>query len=234
MSQHNARLGHCEIPDYLMDVYRWAYVSERSIRFFERPWLVNAILWGQYGRLKNAAVEAVLRQSPSNILQTAAVYGSLTPELFGKMPQTSRLTVIDAVPGQLENLAAKFSSPQERLRLIQCDARSVPEPCASFDANLLFFLLHETPQKAAEQILLEAWSLLRPGGLLVLVDYDKPPLWHPARLPMSCVFAMLEPFAKNLWRKPLSKTCRELLQPKSIAKTSYFGGLYQLLALQKN
>ena len=234
MSYPNAPAGHCQIPDYLEDVYSWAYVSERSIRFFERPWLVNAILWGQYHKLKNAAIDAVLRQSPANILQTAAVYGSLTPELFRRMPKTSTLAVIDAVPGQLKNLAAKFPGPQERLRLIQCDARSVPEPCASFDANLLFFLLHETPQKAGEQILREAWSLLRPGGRLILVDYDKPPAWHPARLPMSAVFDLLEPFAKNLWRKPLSETCVELLSPKSIAKTSHFGGLYQLLALQKN
>ena len=36
------------IPDYLQNTYSWAYLHPRSFWFFEREWVVNLILWGQY------------------------------------------------------------------------------------------------------------------------------------------------------------------------------------------
>ena len=46
-----------KIPRYLQDVYWWAYVHPNAVRVFERQWLVNAILWGNYARLRDAALD---------------------------------------------------------------------------------------------------------------------------------------------------------------------------------
>ncbi len=43
------------IPRYLEAVYWWAYVHPRAVHLFEREWLVNLILFGNYGRLRDAA-----------------------------------------------------------------------------------------------------------------------------------------------------------------------------------
>ena len=41
------------VPGYLAETYWWAYVHPRAVRLFEREWLVNLILWGNFGRLRD-------------------------------------------------------------------------------------------------------------------------------------------------------------------------------------
>jgi hypothetical protein len=38
------------VPQYLQAHYWWAYVHPRAVHVFERQWLVNLILWGNYKR----------------------------------------------------------------------------------------------------------------------------------------------------------------------------------------
>ena len=68
-------------PQYLTAHYWWAYVHPRAIWFFERQWLVNLILWGNYTRLRNAAMAELGDVLPGATLQVACVYGDLTGEL---------------------------------------------------------------------------------------------------------------------------------------------------------
>jgi hypothetical protein len=43
------------VPDYLERVYWWAYVHPNAVRLFERQWLVNLILWGNFARPREIA-----------------------------------------------------------------------------------------------------------------------------------------------------------------------------------
>jgi hypothetical protein len=45
-----------DIPVYLKTHYWWAYIHPVGVRLFERQWLVNLILWGNYTRLSDAAL----------------------------------------------------------------------------------------------------------------------------------------------------------------------------------
>jgi len=36
------------VPAYLNETYWWAYVHPNAVRLFERQWLVNLILWGNF------------------------------------------------------------------------------------------------------------------------------------------------------------------------------------------
>ncbi|MFZ9151611.1 MAG: hypothetical protein ACO22T_10620 [Burkholderiales bacterium] len=42
------------MPRYLEQTYWWAYVHPNAVRVFERQWLVNLILWGNYNRLRDS------------------------------------------------------------------------------------------------------------------------------------------------------------------------------------
>ena len=42
------------IPEYLHNTYWWAYLHPRAVYIFERQWLVNLILWGNFARLRDA------------------------------------------------------------------------------------------------------------------------------------------------------------------------------------
>ena len=77
------------VPDYLMRVYWWAYVHPRSVCLFERQWLVNLILWGNFGRLRDAALDALGERLDGRTLQIACVYGDLTRRLFARLSTSS-------------------------------------------------------------------------------------------------------------------------------------------------
>ena len=97
------------VPDYVMRHYWWAYVHPRGVKIFDRGWLVNLILLGNYKRLVRAALAELDTAPLGRILQLACVYGNLTPKLAkraGEMGGT--LDVIDVLSIQLRNLKWKL------------------------------------------------------------------------------------------------------------------------------
>ena len=69
------------IPQYLHDTYWWAYVHPNAVRLFERQWLVNLILWGNFARLRDATLAELGGELAGRTLQVACVYGDFTPRL---------------------------------------------------------------------------------------------------------------------------------------------------------
>jgi ubiquinone/menaquinone biosynthesis C-methylase UbiE len=195
------------------------------VRLFERQWLVNLILWGNFGRLRDAALQALGDCSAGRTLQIACVYGDLTAQLARRAAQ---LDVVDVLPVQLDNLARKL--PRDaRVRRIHGDSTALPCDCASYDRALLFFLLHEQPESARRATLAEAMRVVRPGGRIVIVDYHCPHALHPFYWPMAAILRTLEPFALDLWRHGI----REWLprEPAGMRTRLSFGGLYQLVTI---
>jgi len=218
------------IPKYLEQVYWWAYVHPKAVHVFEREWLVNLILFGNYGRLRDAALDALGETVTGQTLQLACVYGNLTPRLARRLAPGASLDVVDILPVQLKNLAAKLPA-DERIVLLQGDSSSLACPDASYDQVLLFFLLHEQPEAVRRATLAEAMRVVRPGGRIVIVDYHLPVRWHPLRLLMTGVFRRLEPYAMDLWENEVQAFLPAHAQPASITKQIYYGGLYQKLVL---
>jgi len=59
------------VPYYLKTYYWWAYVHPRAVKLFERQWLANLILWGNYARLRDAALGELGESLPGRTLQVA-------------------------------------------------------------------------------------------------------------------------------------------------------------------
>ena len=220
------------VPGYLAETYWWAYVHPRAVRLFERQWLVNLILWGNFGRLRDAALGALGEDLSGRTLQIACVYGDLTRRLLERIPGDGRLDVVDVLRVQLDNLARKLPG-DPRACLIQGDSTALDIASESYDRALLFFLLHEQPAEARRKTIAEALRVLKPGGRLVIVDYHRPGFLNPLYRPMAAVLAMLEPFALDLWKHEIGAWLPERPALRRLEKRTSFGGLYQLLALIK-
>jgi ubiquinone/menaquinone biosynthesis C-methylase UbiE len=219
-------------PDYLTKYYWWAYVEPRAVRIFERRWLVNAILWGNYARLRDAALADLGEVIPGNTLQLACVYGNLTEALSARVRAAGgSLDVIDVLPIQLANLRRKLpaDAPARTLRM---DSANLYLPDASYDSALLFFLLHEQPQLHRQRTLAEAFRVVKPGGKIVIVDYARPCWWHPLRYLMRPLLKLLEPFALDLWRAEIMHSLPAALH-KGSRKQCFFGGLYQKVTVMR-
>jgi ubiquinone/menaquinone biosynthesis C-methylase UbiE len=219
------------IPDYLQVTYWWAYIHPLGVRVFERQWLVNLILWGNYKRLCDAVLHGYGPQLSGRSLQIACAYGDLTPRLAENMGSEGTLDVIDILPIQLNNLAHKLATDSS-VRLHCMDSSSLQVPDKHFDRALLFFLLHEQPLAVRTKTLAEAVRVIRPGGTLTIVDYAGPSRLNPLRYIMAPILTLLEPFARDLWNEEVASWLPHNANITLIRKQRFFGGLYQILTLE--
>jgi ubiquinone/menaquinone biosynthesis C-methylase UbiE len=221
-----------KVPKYLTMHYWWAYMHPGGIWFFERQWLVNLILWGNYERLRDAAMMELGDDLPGETLQVACVYGDLTSRLIGRIAASGgRMDVVDVLPMQLRNLRRKLP-PGAPARLLEMDSADLNLPDASYDRALLFFLLHEQPGYYRERTLSEVVRVVRPGGTIVIVDYALPRWWHPLRYLWRPLLAVLEPFALDLWDREITHWL-PVAARTGLRKQSFFGGLYQKVVIRR-
>jgi len=222
--------GTTGIPEYLTETYWWAYVHPHAVRFFERQWLVNLILWGNFGRLRDAAIDALGDPLTGKTLQVACVYGDLTRRLVARLAPEARVDIVDVLPIQLQNASRKLPHDAP-VALFRGDSSALPFESASYDRALLFFLLHEQPEDVRRATVAEALRVVKPGGRLVIVDYHRPRRLNPLYLPMTAVLRTLEPFALDLWRHEITEWLPEGVSANAVQKRTYFGGLYQLVTI---
>ena len=218
------------IPQYLNDTYWWAYVHPRAVRFFERQWLVNLILWGNFAKLRDAALDALGKTLPGRTLQVACVYGDFTSRVAERLSGEDSLDVVDVLPIQLANLRRKLAA-DPRVNLVHRDASRLGFESGTYDRAVLFFLLHEMPLEVRRRTLAEAMRVVKPGGEVVIVDYHRPARWHPFRPVMRFILRRFEPFAMDLWAHEVAEWLPEL-EPGQLRKDTFWGGLYQRLVIR--
>lgn len=223
-----------ETPDYLRKIYWWAYEHPLAVKFWDRGFLINFILLGNYTRLVDAVLEEFPKPIEGTLLQISNAYGQLVPRLQKQLGKNAHFDLIDVLEVQLEKTRSKLKQPDERIRLFQCDACALQCPDSSYDNVLMFFLPHELPEDKRRKALSEALRVLKPGGKLVLVEFHRPGVLHPLRLWQRLVFLLFEPFAIDMWRHELSHYFPKEAKYRVTGKTTYFGGLYQKLVVTKD
>ncbi len=215
------------VPEYLRTYYWWAYIDPRAVKFFERQWLVNLILWGNYGRLRDSALAQLGDALPGATLQVACAYGDLSNHLVARTAASGgKLDIIDVLPIQLQNLRGKLPAAAS-VRLLPMNSAVLHLPDGSYDRALLFFLLHEQPANVRRQTLREVFRVVKPGGRIVIVDFGRPRWWHPLRYLWRPILAKLEPFALDLWREAIG-TWIPAGDATHIESQAFFGGFYRM------
>jgi ubiquinone/menaquinone biosynthesis C-methylase UbiE len=222
------------VPFYLTTYYWWAYIHPNAVKLFERQWLVNLILWGNYARLRDAALAELGECLPGNTLQVACVYGDLTRQLTERAASAGgRIDVVDVLAVQLRNLRRKL--PMEApVGLFAMDSTNLDLPDASYDRAVVFFLLHEQPAHYRVRTLSEVLRVVKPGGKILIMDYAMPCRWHPLRYLWRPLLAKLEPFALDLWRQEIAEWLPAPWQSRRMHKELFFGGLYQKVVVTAN
>jgi ubiquinone/menaquinone biosynthesis C-methylase UbiE len=219
-------------PEYLRQNYWWAYIHPNGVRVFERQWLVNLILWGNFALLRDAALDELGQTIRGRTLQVACVYGDFSTRLAERMAAGSSLDVIDVLPIQLQNLRRKLAASAP-VTLYQRNSTTLGFGDALYDQAVVFFLLHEQPAAVRKQTLAEVLRVVKPGGKLVIVDYHQPGRLHPLRYLFRPILRALEPYALDLWQHEIGKWLPSLPRLTQIQKKTFYGGLYQKLVITR-
>ena len=220
------------LPAYLQQTYWWAYLHPAAVRFFERQWLVNLILWGNFARLRDLALDEIGHSIAGSVLQVACVYGNFTERLIERLEPTGRLDVVDVAEVQLENLQAKLKDAS-RIGLYHQDSTDLRFADTSYDYVVLFFLLHEQPEDVRAQTVAQALRVVKPGGKVVFVDYHRPSRLNPFHYIMTAILKTLEPFAMDLWRQEITDWLPDRGRALNVVKETFFGGLYQKVVVTR-
>jgi ubiquinone/menaquinone biosynthesis C-methylase UbiE len=220
------------IPRYLEQTYWWAYVHPNAVRVFERQWLVNLILWGNYNRLRDSVFGELNAPVAGKVLQVACVYGDFTEMLARQLGPQGALDVADVAPVQIDNLKRKING-HPRVSVHHQDSGDLAFADATYDYVVLFFLLHEMPEAVRAKTVAEALRVVRPGGKVIFVDYHRPHWMNPFRYLMMPVLTWLEPFAMDLWRREIASWIPSAVKPFALVKRSFFGGLYQKVVITR-
>ena len=220
------------MPRYLEQTYWWAYVHPNAVRVFERQWLVNLILWGNYSRLRDAVFRELDASVSGKVLQVACVYGDFTEMLARQLGPQGTLDVADVAPVQIDNLKRKING-HPRVAVHHQDSGDLAFTDASYDYVVLFFLLHEMPEAVRSRTVAEALRVVKPGGKVIFVDYHQPRWINPFRYLMMPILTWLEPFAMDLWRREIAAWIPSALKPATLEKETYFGDLYQKVVITR-
>jgi SAM-dependent methyltransferase len=83
--------------------------------------------------------------------------------------RTARLTAVEIDPRLASSLQERMKNTN--VEVVEADATAMPFPDGSFSAVLSFTMLHHVPSVTLQdQLLAEAWRVLRPGGVFAGSD----------------------------------------------------------------
>jgi demethylmenaquinone methyltransferase/2-methoxy-6-polyprenyl-1,4-benzoquinol methylase len=128
---------------------------------------------------RRSAVRAAAVQPGEDVLDCACGTGDLT--LAFARTKAASVTGLDFTAEMLNLARAKTErctqaqrEGRERVRYLQGDAQELPFPDGSFDVVSIAFGIRNVQRP--ELALREFFRVLRPGGRLVILEFDRPPL----------------------------------------------------------
>lgn len=222
-------------PEYLARHYWWAYLDPAGVWFFDHHPVINLILFGQYRKILDEVMRRYTAAESACTLQLACAYGSLTPAL-ARAENTRELHLLDVAAIQLRAAQCKLPPSGKPVFFARINAEALAYADNSFDATIIFFLLHELPAEARQQALRETLRVLKPGGRLLIAEYGANRgrhLLHRFK-PARRLLEKLEPFLNDFWHSDLdaqlaacARNNGKTLQHNG--ETALFGGFYRVV-----
>lgn len=230
------------LPEYLAEHYWWAYLSPKGVKFFDRPFIVNRILWGQYHKIAQDAVNLFSSKnefvnSKQTVAGVSCAYGEFFPNLAAH-DNVEQLYLFDIAPIQLTQIQKKIPAQifDEKCQIFLSNAEQISIADQCIDSAILFFLLHELPLFSRANVLSETIRITKSGGRIIIADYAENQDEHFFNRVgvFNSIFEKLEPFLGDFWRCDLITeiSAQAKRHGRTVTMTSeryYFNRFYRLL-----
>lgn len=159
-------------PPYYRRTFHWqsdGYLSRHSARIYDVG--VEFLFGGMADVMRRQAIAPITRflgglDGAGTLLDVACGTGRTLAQLRRALPDVE-LTGLDLSPFYLEEAQRQLG---DGIALVEGNAESMPLPDDAFDIVTSVFLFHELPRNARRRVFAEMRRVLRPGGLVVIVD----------------------------------------------------------------
>lgn len=175
--------GPGRYPRYYLQNFHYqtdGYLSRRSAELYD--FQVEVLFGGSADLMRRQALAPIARhlsgrkRSGLRLLDVACGTGRFLAQIKSNWPRLA-VTGIDLSPYYLATARERLA-PWSRVTLVEGAAERLPFADGEFDLVTSVYLLHELPRKVRHEALEEMARVLKPGGLLILVDSlqrgDKP------------------------------------------------------------
>ncbi|HXV22890.1 MAG TPA: class I SAM-dependent methyltransferase [Alphaproteobacteria bacterium] len=163
------------LPRYYLQNFHYqtdGYLSRRSAELYE--FQVEVLFGGSADLMRRQALAPVARHIAGRrhgelrLLDVACGTGGFLAQIKSNWPRLP-VTGLDLSPYYLAEAETRLAS-WSRVSLIEGAAERLPFPDGQFDLVTSVYLLHELPRTIRHRAIREMARVLKPAGLLVLVD----------------------------------------------------------------
>ncbi len=163
------------LPRYYLQNFHYqtdGYLSRRSAELYD--FQVEVLFGGSADLMRRQALAPIARQFAGRrhgelrLLDVACGTGGFLAQVKSNWPRLP-VTGLDLSPYYLAEAAGRLAS-WSRVSLVEGAAEKLPFPDSQFDLVTSVYLLHELPRSVRHAALGEMARVLKPGGLLVLLD----------------------------------------------------------------
>ena len=137
-------------------------------------WLVRVITLGRESKLRQWMLDLADLQPGDAVLDVGCGTGTLLLAAEERVGPAGALHGVEPSAEMGERARRKAEERGIDLELVEASADSLPHPPGSFDAVFCTLVLHHMLQAVQEGAINEMRRVLRPGGRVVLVDWQRP------------------------------------------------------------
>ena len=129
---------------------------------------------GVNGRNSRMVIELAKIKPGDSVLDVACGTGSLTLTALSYTGASGKVYGIDASPGMIEVARRKVSRSAPQVNFQVGLAEKLDFPDASFEAVISRLAIHHLPDDLKGRAFVEILRVLKPGGRLMIVDFNPP------------------------------------------------------------
>jgi len=148
-------------------------VLDRGWRYDLEVWFFDTFLVrGKVRELRQKVLDRAQLSSGQSVLDVGCGTGSLAIEAATRVSPTGRVTGIDPAPRQIARAQAKARRSGLAVEFRSAVIEQLPFTDGSFDAVTSTLMMHHLPDELKRRGIAEVHRVLKPGGRLVVADFE--------------------------------------------------------------